>query len=332
MTALAQQFGMKAESTWGTGVTPDRFYPLVSETLRVDVGQDYSQSLRASQYTDRSDQVSPPHQLGVSGGFVIEVPVKGFGVLLQLLMGGTAGVSGPTDSNYTQTHTLGTDLGKSATLQLNRPWLDATNEAFTFEGCKFPDFEFSVAPKGFLMLNATVDGESQNTSSNGGAALASVSYTATQRLFSWVYASATVGGASTKLRDWKLKVTRPLNAERYVLKAASTKEQQLRNGKILVEVSMGIEFEAMTHYNRYIATTVANRLAAHVLTIDGDIALGGATVPRMTFTTPNLNFDQVDGPNLSGNDTLVCNFVGRGLYDGSSEPLTITYRSTDSAV
>lgn len=326
MSGIAQQFGMKVESTYGTPVTVDRFYELSDETLEMTYGRTESAGRRSGQRTQRTDRFLPYKNV-VGGSTVLDVPTKGFGVLLNAITGGTASVASVVDSNYIQTHTLGTTIAKFYTLQKNIPDTGATNRVFTYHGCKVAGAEFALDVDGILTCTVDWIGEDEDVSTG----LATVSYSSDFRVFSFVNATMTVAGTTTPLTDWRLRITNPLQTRRMIQGSALTL-QPLENDLRDVELSFTPEFTSLTDYNRVASATAAGALASVVMTCNGDVAHGGTSLPYIIFTTPNVRFDSAAGPHQSQNQVPVVPFVGKALYDGSSEPLTVTYRSTDSAI
>src|SRR5262245_44317276 len=121
MGAMDHQLGVKAESTYGTAVTVDRFFEYESESIEESYGRTEGDPLRVGSSAIRSDR-STPYFKGAAGQISLDVMTKGFGFWLPHLMGGSVVTSGPTDSKYTHTITEGTLVGKSFTCQVNRPF------------------------------------------------------------------------------------------------------------------------------------------------------------------------------------------------------------------
>lgn len=327
MTALNQQFGIKAESTYGTPVAVDRFYEINSESLALDMGRVRSAGRRQSQKTHRTDRFMPYVRGGV-GGFSLDVPTKGFGVLLNQITGGTASVGIVTDSNYTQTHTLGTMLGKMFTAQVNRPMVDATDQKFTYHGCKVLSAEFACDAESVLTCAVNIDAEDMDTST----ALATCTYPTGFHVFTWVGGALTIAAANVEISNFKCTITNPMKTDRYYIRSSSLKKQPVVNDLRSVMFEFTADFDSMTQYQRFSSATAAGALGAVVGTFTGDIFHAGATYPELKFTAPNCDFVEVDGPNLNGNEHLTVTYRALALDDGSSEPLTITYRTTDSAI
>ena len=322
MTALAQSLAVKAESTYGTAVTPDRFYEISGESLRLDVGRTRSAGLRSGQRGDRTDRFLP-FKVGVSGGWTMDVPTKGFGVILKQIFGAVS-TGSVSDANYTHTFTPGTLVGKSLTVEVNRPDTTASDQAFTFEGVKITTAEFACDVDGVLTCDLGVIGEDQTANTSPTAA----SYSSDFRVFSFVNGSMTIASTATPITGWRFRCTNSFDTRRFVRGSALTKEP-LENGKRMYEMEFTADFDSMTNYNRFVSSTASGAYAAVATTFDGDVAHGGSTVPRLVFTASNLDFTNVSGPNVVGNDIIRCTFSGLALDDGSNY-VSVTYRTTDA--
>ena len=120
MSGFLGQLGVKAESTYGTGVTVDCFYEFDSESLAVEVGRVESSAIRAGSRAMRSDR-RVPYIMGASGSFQMPVLSKGFGFWLAQCLG-TVGTAGPAETSvYTHTGTIGSMTGDMFTAQVGVP-------------------------------------------------------------------------------------------------------------------------------------------------------------------------------------------------------------------
>src|SRR5205085_1876963 len=121
MGAMEHQIGFGEESTYGTPVTPTRFFEYDSESIEESEGRTEGDPLRGGTSFIRHDRFTPYFE-GASGSVEMAVLTKGFGVLLKHMLGGIA-TSGPAETTvYTHTATEGDLLGKSLTMQVNRPF------------------------------------------------------------------------------------------------------------------------------------------------------------------------------------------------------------------
>lgn len=325
MTTLNTQLGIVDESTYGTPVVVTRFYEFNSESIQLQMGRVESAGLRTATRVLRSDRFEP-YRIGAAGRVNLDVPTKGFGLLLKHMMG-TAAIGTITDSNYTQTFTVGSLLGDFFTLQLARPFNPAgTVQPFTYHGCKVTDWTLSCDLDGFLTADVGIDAEDEDTSTG----LATASYASDTRCFSFVGASATIASTSIELKNFSVSGNNALDTDRRYLRSSALKKEPVENGMRTYEWSATADFSSLDQYNRFNSATRAGAVAAIVATFDGPIAHGGTTVPRVEVTIPVARFDAVD-VNVSGPEALMQDMSGVALFDGTNSPVTITYRTTDAA-
>lgn len=327
MTVLNASIGFAEESTYGTPVTPTKFFEFNSESLKKVPGRSESKGHRAGQRVMRADRHEPYHT-GVTGSLELDVPTKGFGILLKHALG-TASISTATDSNYTQTHIIGDLTSRYLTGQVNRQFQAGTDQAHTFHGLKIVAMELSCDMDGVLVASFEFDGEDEDT----GTALATVTYASDTRVFSWAGGAVTIGGSSAEITGFRCRIANALNTGRRYLRGSVLKKNPLENDFRTVEWELkGLDHTALTNYGRVIDLDRADNLAAIVATFNGPVAHAGTTLPRLEITLPAARFDAVDGLSVSTFDPLSTTFSGIATDDDSAEPLTITYRTTDSAV
>lgn len=334
MTALGlTQLGGKAETTYGTPVVVDRFWPFISSSLEPEYAvTSAADELRAGSIVERVDQ-NDPYIVGATGSIEMYVPTKGIGLLLSHALGGAA-IGTITDSNYTQTFTLSPagKTGKSLTLQDAHPFNPAgTAQPFTWHGCKLLSVEFSIesGENGFLKVSFEVDCEDVDTSTS----LETASYTSIASgasKFPWRLATFTIDGSQVEVQSFRCKVTTPMNVDRRYLRGSALKKEPVASGKPTIEWDATLEFTSLAQYNRVASSTIAGRLAPLVLTCDGAAALAGATLPRFQLTIPAARFDE-GLPPIDGDEPLMQDISGVGLYNNTDQPITVTYRTTDSA-
>lgn len=323
---VASQLQVKDESTYGTAVTVDRAFEFNSESIEVDVRRVESVGKRSGQRVARSDRFMP-YPGGASGSVEMDVLTKSHGWWLKHALG-TVATGTITDSNYTHTGTIGSLTGDFFTLQVNRPFNPSgSDQAMTYAGCKITKATWRLAVEGLLQAVYEIDAASEAT----GTALASETSPTGPDVFSWVGASATIGGSAVEIKDFEVSITNPLNVDRRYLRSSAVKKEPLENGMRMVEWSMTADFVDLTQRNRVTSATRAGSLAAIVITCDGPIAHAGATVPRMEFSIPAARFDVASGGTVTDDEPLMLSLSGVGLFDGTNSALTVTYRTTDSA-
>ena len=326
MTTMNTQLGIVDEVTYGTPVVVTRFLEFNSESVSLQMGRIESSALRTGTRVMRSDRFEP-FRIGAAGRLQLDVPTKGFGLFLKHMLGG-ASIATVVDSNYVQTHIIATLLGDFFTMQMAKPFNPAgTVQAFTYHGCKVTDWTLSCDLDGFLVADIGIDAEDEDTSTS----LATASYPSDFRCFSFVGASVTFGGASIELKNFSVSCDNALDTDRRYLRASALKKEPVENGMRQIEWSATADFSDLTQYNRFNSATRAGALAAIVATFDGPVVHGGSLLPRLEITIPAARFDAVD-QNVSGPEALMQDISGVGLDNGSAAPITITYRTTDSAI
>lgn len=332
MTALGlAQIGFKPEVTYGTPVVVNRFLPFISSNIEPEFGVvEASDELRAGSFVSRVDG-QDPYVVGGGGTVKLFVPTKSFGLLLSHALGGAA-IGSITDSNYTQTFTLSptSKYGKSFTWQDCRPFNPSgTAQPFTWHGLKILAIEFTLDEEGFLQCEIEVDCEDVDTST----ALEVASYASIATggaKFPWRLATLAIASSNVEAKSFRCKITMPHNVDRRFIRGSHLKKEPNMNGKPVIDFDAELEFTSLAQYNRMASTTIAGRIAEVKLTCDGVVALAGATVPRFELTIPAARFDK-GLPAIEGDEPLMQEVAGVGLDNLSDQPITITYRTTDSA-
>lgn len=228
-TLLDGQVGFKKETTFGTGVTVDRFPEVLADsTHKPDAMFIQGMGLRVSSQFPRGARRLAGRGKG-DLTLKLELQSKGLGTLLELLCGSSTStnVSGAT---YQQLHTTtmtGTVL-PSATIQFGTPRADSSGTvvAHTYTGCVAKSFKIEFPTDGIPTLEVNFWASSYASSQNSGTALASASYATTPTQFSTVAAVTTLGGAltvatttalasggtsDTTIRSWSFEVDNGIN-------------------------------------------------------------------------------------------------------------------------
>lgn len=331
MTALGKtQVGFKAETTYGTPVVVDRFLPFISFDMEPEFGiVSAVDEQRAGSIVERVDQ-DDPYIVGCTGSWVGYVPTKGFGLFLSHAFG-SIGTAGPTDLNYTHTAVLSASgkNGKSITFQDNRPFNPSgTDQPFNWHGSKMLSIEFELDEEAYLKATIELDGEDVDEA--GSLAVASFASIATGgSKFPWRLATLTIAGSQVEVKSFRCKVTWPMNVDRRFIRGSALKKEPTPMGKPTIEWDMEVEWTDLTQYNRVRSSTIANRIAAIVLTCDGAVALAGTTVPRFELTLPAARFDE-GLPGIEGDEPLMQDLSGVGLDNSTDQPITVTYRTNDA--
>ncbi len=326
---IGAQVGVKQETTYGTAVTPDVFIPFVSEELEPEHKRVEGKGQRSNQLTARNDQFEP-YLIGASGSFVFEASSKDLGWWLKWGLGSltTGSVS---DSVYPHTCVLATAL-PSFTFQTNREFYpDYTDQAFTYEGCKVSKLKLECGKEGILTVTADIVAENYTT----GTALATASYTASQELLTFVNGSLTIGGTATPVETWSIEVDNNLDTERIKQRTSATggplRQEPVRKGWATVSWSASVDYDALTNYNRFAATTRSGALAALVFTTQSATLAGVSAYPSLVTTIAAARVDQAKGTAAMGAEGgKLLELSGIATYNGSAAPISCVYTNTQA--
>lgn len=321
---LETQFGMKDESTYGTAVVVDRFMEYNSENIKADYARVEYTGLRASQRVQRKDRWVPVEK-GASGPVKFNPLTVGFGFWLKHMLG-TVSTGSTTDSVTPHTGTIGSLLGDSFTAQVNRyDAVSAANRAFTFEGGKIPSWELMCDVDGLLEATLNMDFEHQTTAT----ALASASYPSGGELLSWAGGAVTVASTATPVSNFKVACDNGLKTDRHKLRSSTQKQQPLENKHRLITWEYTADFDSLTDYNRFVSATAAGAIATIVGTWTGPTLVGTSSYGSLAVTIDEARFDSADAA-VANDGIIEAKFSGRGLFDGSTSPLTMVYTTSDS--
>lgn len=315
-SGLSAQLGIVAESTYGTPVTVTRFYEFVSESLKLEIERIESAALRSGTRVQRSDRWSAGKK-SVSGEIEMEISNKSFGLWLHHMLGSVSSVN-TVGTVWTHTFTPG-DMPTGLTVQVGRTGVDGTTRAFTYHGCKIPEWELEVAVDEIAKLNVTILGEDEDTSTG----LASASYPSALTLLTFVQGTLTVAGSAFDVKSAKLSGNNGLADDRYFL-GSQLRKQPLEAGMREYLGELEAEFTDLTAYNRYVNGTEA----ALVLLLRGAVIEGAHNFDLQI--TANVRFDG-ETPNVEGGEIVQQPLSFKCLGDTAATALTVVYKTTDTA-
>lgn len=320
-SGLAGQFGMVAESVYGTLVTPTRFLEFNTEGLKANLGHLESKGIGSGRYLKtlrHKDYIRD-----ASGPLEMDVMTLGFGLPFQMMLGGyaNASVSGTERKHTVQPGTDGID-GDFFTCQVGRPSIDGTVHPFNYEGCKVVDWELKAAIDNWLKLGLNIDAQTEQTST----ALASASYLSGARPFSFVDGALTIGGSAVSVRGFSIKGANAIKTDRRFI--GNTKKEPLCNGEGTIMGELQFEHEALTRHGQLVAGT---ELANLILTFDTGVAIsGGSGNYKLVVTIAAFYF--LEGPkNVGGPDVITETMQFKAINDGSNPVIKLEYYNTESA-
>lgn len=320
MGDIGHQFGFKAESTWGTPVTVDRFVEFVSETLEHTQVTQASNGIKAGRrYGGSGRRIT---SIGASGDVTFEIATKGFGLFFHHLLGAVSSVN-TVGTVWTHTFTPGTLLGKGLTIQKGIEKADGTVQAFTYEGAKIVAADFSNDQDGLLLGTFTFDAQKELTAT----ALATATYT-TPTVFAYSEGAVKKDGVTiASVRSVpSCRIENNLLTDRRFLGNTGEKSEQINVPFDTISGNLDIEFQNITDtYNAFKADTEV------ILVLEW---VGGVIESTHNFTfritINNARFEGVT-PQVSGPELVYHNVPFIGLDDASLSAVEIVYKTTDNA-
>lgn len=331
-SGLGSQFGFAKESTYGTVVTPNRFFEFDSEGFALDQTYQDAIGLRAGRTFMPSGRMRrTTRQAG--GGVPFDIPTKGLGAVLDLMHGLTPTVvQQAATTAYLQTHLVGTSQpNKSITAQVNKPTSQAADTPFTYPGTVLTGFGLSLDVGGVAKGQATFDAKDEltPTTTPAGPALATATYPAgvTSFLGTGVGVSITMAGASVAVaRSISINWTQPYKTDRFFIGSDPTKARPIPNGIAQTTGQLELEFFDGTAYGQF----RAGDPLAIVLTLQNNLIAS----PYYEKLVVTISAAQVRGssPQVSGPDVLDITVPFTAGDNGVDTPVKYEYTSTDTAV
>lgn len=330
-SGLGSQFGLSKETTYGTVVTPAKFFEFDSESLNLDLTYQESVGLRAGRtFQPAARTFATTRQAG--GGVALDIPTKSFGSILDLMHGlAISPVQQGATAAYLQTHAIGTSQpNKSATLQVNKPTSAAVDTPFTYPGSVLTAASFSLDLGGILKTQLTWDCQDEQTPATtpAGPALATASYPAGVTSWDHTKASVTMDGsavatATALAATW----TQPYKEDRFFLNTSGVKGKPIPNGFATVEGTISLEFNDATAYNLW---RTGRKDIAVVFDFQG-ATIASTFKEQITFTMPGVQV-RGESPQVGGPDVLEVTAPFKALDNGAAAPLTVAYMSTDITI
>lgn len=325
-SGLATQWAIKKESVYGTRAVPDLFFEYMTESGQRQQKYLESRQLRSGrsfQSSPRSVLTTRDAQVGVS----FEVPIKGFGTIIDLLHGNTVTpVQQGATTAYLQTHNLTGDPNKSATIQVGKPdsggaAASGTVRPFDYTGSMVNSFNVSCAVDDWLKCTLGADAQDEDTAQT----LATASYATLLEGFHFQMASVTVNSVVQNLttgslvKGMSLDLSLPRQTERYGLRSTALKAKPILNDYTPGSGTLDYEFTDLTQYALFTAGTKCPLVLDFTST-----TLAGTAFPyRITFTMAAVQFRGTT-PAVDGPDVLNFSAPFSILDDGTNPPVVCT--------
>jgi hypothetical protein len=327
-SGLGATLGVAEESTWNTYVAPTRWLPFESEALDYKPAIIQAMPLWGQLYPPTKGHVATTHS--IDGDIKFYGTDRQMGVLFKHMLGAAPVITGT--GPYTQVYQPGDDRTMGLTLQVGRPEVSGTVDAYSYTGCKVIDWEMTIDVDKFLELTLTVDGASASTAQ----AYAAPSYV-TANYMHFAEATLTAGGTvSTSggvcsvsggtviatAKNVSIKGSDKLKIDRFYLGAAGTKAEPIANGFRQITGTVEVEYENLTDvYNAFVAQTA--------LALELKFVVTGGT--SLDIILPNIYWDSKGNPNATGPEVLGTKVTfAAGTYDNTNPACQITYVTNDS--
>jgi hypothetical protein len=326
MGVLDHQLMIGEESTYGTPVVVNRTFEYNSEGIEDTFARTEGDPLRKGLQVPRSDRFTP-YYAGGAGPIELDVMTKGFGILFKHMLGSIA-TSGPTDTAYTHTATLGELFGKSLTVQVARPFYPSgTVQAFTFEGGKITEWTLSNSVENNLVLECGLDFEQVKTNT----ALATAAYPSAMENFTWAGGSILVGGADVGfcVNEISIAGNNSLNVDRRCISNGADKKEPAVNGRREITFSLSGDFASNAHRDRAAALTAAGALAEIKAAWIAPTLIGTTTYPKVEVTLGTARFDEWKA-SAGGAEGIQQELTGVARDNGVVQPISIAYTTADT--
>lgn len=319
------QFCTGVESSYGTAVTPDRFY-------EIQEGEGLERKHSVLQPTGLRPNLWCPLGTGRTvgrhwgeGPVVMEVAPSGFGRWFQHMLGAGTVVQSGTVAAYNHTYTPGSLTGKSLTIQKAVMSSAGSAVPFTFEGCKIPEWEMKISNDGYCLLTVSIDAEQVRDTT----ALVAANY-GTAVPFNFTQAALTLGGtALAGVTDFTIKQNNGLKLDRWYIGTGGVKAQPIEVGFRQISGQLQAEFPSVD--GMYAAFTADTGLGL-VLTFTGPNIGTTGVASKLTLTLADIRFGgetpKISGP---GPADFTAPFEGFEAAAGGTA-IKIEYTSPDSAI
>lgn len=325
--------GIGVESTWGTGVTPTRWFEFADESFDWRKNIKQGRGLRVGSRVARSGRRVIPTADG-GGDLTVECISKGMGLLWQALLGsGTSTlVSGST---YQQNFTFA-DSPSGITLQKGVPETGGTVDPYTFTGGTCDSWELDFPNADIVTLKSTWDFANMATAT----AYTAPSYATSPNLFHFnsgtVYTGTLTAPTTTALasgttqvmdvRGGSISVDNDIASDRYNLVGTGRKSRQLVQGVRKITGKLDVEYDATTFRDAVINDTPM----ALILTWSaGALSTGLET---LQVVIPEIKFDS-EMPKTNGGQLVKQSLSFEGLDNlSAAQPMWVVMRTADSAL
>lgn len=339
-TAADHFIGMAKESTYGTAVTPTRCYPFVDGTegdfdVRPRIGKGVTGGNgRRTQLAGRGFVTAGQGTVKV----MAELETKGAGVLLDSAFG-VSTVTAMTGGAQINFHTSVTGMVlPSMTIQLVKVDNSGANVVETYRGCTATKITIEQ-PEDDI---ATIEVEYDALAMTRATAAITPTYATGPTLIDAIHcvtawggtyvpattgALATLSGATTAFRSWKVEIDQKASVDRWVLQAGGLRAQPLV-GTPEIKFSGTVEFGAGDPIGAdYLAGTKRGFLATWTTpeVVGPGFAQAQVAIPSIFLSKGLAQVKQGETP-------TTFDIEGTVMSDGTNRDVQVSYRTSDTAL
>lgn len=249
-SALDSQIGYATEVTPGTYVAPTRTLEHVSSTLKFHRERIESSGIKAGR-RGGSGRWSAGRQW-VDGGVSHELSPANIGMILKNHFGA---VSTTGTGPYTHSFTFGSSVETALTIQVGKPDLAGTVNAFSYLGCQVKGLKIASEVGKNAMLDLDIYGQHLDTAQT----LAATAYPSAWSPFNFQHGTLSLAGSAYEFERFSFESDNGLQTGRHTHRATNperprvSKESAYRS----VKGTISSEFISMTALNRFINGTEA---------------------------------------------------------------------------
>jgi hypothetical protein len=305
-----------------------RRHEFVSENLTREQNILETQGISGREITMRRSASRTFNNRMGAGDITMELAKNGMGRWFNMMLGGTSTITqqGLTTA-WLQTHTLGTLLGKSLTVQKAlRDGAATLIDSFTFEGVKVTEWEFTLETDSIPTLRVGLDAEDV-ISSTATAALLALPEPGGSGNFTFkdgaILINATPGA---KVLGATIGGGNGLRTDAFYIGSTGVKAEPEVNDWRTVTGQIRVEYLASTYYDLF--ETDAN--VALDLTLTGNV-ISGSFFEECNFLIPRLHFTG-GAPVVGGTGVIEQTIPFTAAYNDVDNPIAIEYMSTDTVI
>lgn len=310
-SGIAGSIGYGEEVTYGTGVAPTAFLPLVDESLVRTPRREKAEAIRPGRLTaDSEDWGDFGRTAGGSVGHLLYP--RGIEVLMEHCFGAVAEAgAGP----FTRTYTPGLLTGKSLVTEVGLPQTDGTVRRKRLTGGKVASWELAFSAGEYVTFGLDLVGQDLDVDTT---AITAVALPTGLTAFRSPQAAITYAGAALKVRSGTIGGENALNTDRWHL-GDEVIDEPLDNDRRVYSGELVVEFRNLDLY---------------------DDMKAGTEVPLVVTCTsgahsfvPTLNIKLLEGtPVVESRDVLVVTYPYEAVGGGSDGDAITAVLTNDVAI